>query len=170
MIVKVVCGDIIDEIETGKYHVVVHGCNCEGVMGAGVAKVLNDYTLGALLKVDLEDEDTGSNKFGHFTTTAFNGIQFYNAYTQLRYNRKGQETKQVSWTAVTEALHFIAGEIDTDYDDMRLLLPPIGCGLAGGAVEDFAAVIKSIDFGCATVTVVANDQSMFDELSDAMQG
>ena len=37
---KTVQGDLIALALTGRFDVIVHGCNCEGDMGAGIARAI----------------------------------------------------------------------------------------------------------------------------------
>lgn len=99
---RVIKGDIISELESGRYDAVAHGCNCMGVMGAGVAKVLNEYTGGELLRVDMQTDLGDINKLGQFSVLRDAPIPIYNLYTQFAPIQKGQNVV-VHWDSVAEA-------------------------------------------------------------------
>lgn len=140
---RVIKGDIISELESGRYDAVAHGCNCMGVMGAGVAKVLNEYTGGELLRVDMQTDLGDINKLGQFSVLRDAPIPIYNLYTQFAPIQKGQKVV-VHWDSVVGALEgAILDVLDPHAIECKILIPMIGCGLAGGSYSD---LVRSIDY------------------------
>lgn len=148
---------IIDEIETGKYSTVGHGANCFHTMGAGVARVLNDYTEGKLLRVDKTTKFGNINKLGCYSNFTMEGIEYYNLYTQFTFGND-RDIVYVHWPSVGRA---IGGMVDS-MQGKNILLPLIGCGLANGRVETLVEVIKyNINPYKVNVTLVTNENLPF---------
>lgn len=144
--------DIIEQIDSGKYDVIAHGCNCYNVMGAGVALLLNNYTEGLLHQVDQHTSTGDINKLGSFSSIVYNDMEFYNLYTQFTYGRDIHSV-YVHWASVREALF---GMVD-DMKGKSVLIPLIGCGLANGKFSDLVYSVESVlKFYDIDVTLVTN--------------
>lgn len=151
MRINVIYGNIIDRIKQKDIEVVIHGANCFHTMGSGVARALDTHTKGALLTADIDNSLYGDiNKLGEYTIAEYDGVSYYNLYSQHTYGRDGV---MVHWDSVEKGLISIfkanAGE--------RTLIPLIGCGLAGGDIEDFADVILSATREAFLHSVVEGD-------------
>ena len=120
---------------------IVHGCNCQGVMGSGVAlqirqkwpEVFTDYKayykrgmlhLGATYYVAVEPD-----------------VFVFNAMTQEFYGRR-EGAIYVSYEAVRMAFRKINKVVIKDLGIKTVNFPLIGCGLAGG---DWSVVSSIID-------------------------
>jgi O-acetyl-ADP-ribose deacetylase (regulator of RNase III) len=128
---NIMYGDLITLAETGVLDVIVHGCNCFCVMGAGIAKQISKK-YPEVYKADWQNTKKGDkNKLGGFTWTPItmpNGHTFIviNAYTQYRYGSKG-------WPDVDYgAIRSVFKMIKVLYPDRHIGYPRIGCGQAGG--------------------------------------
>ena len=118
-------GDLFAEVEHGY---IMHGCNAQGVMGSGVAKIIRDkypiafqqyalqhpnYILGEVIPVVVEPN-----------------IVVLNAITQEFY---GTDRVQVDYNAVEQACkgakHLAASGMN---ESNEVHFPFIGAGLAGG--------------------------------------
>ena len=148
---NVIYGNIIDRIKQKDIEVVIHGANCLCTMGSGVARALDTHTKGALLAADIDNGLYGDiNKLGEYTIAEYDGVSYYNLYSQHTYGRDGV---MVHWDSVEKGLISIfkanAGK--------RTLLPLIGCGLAGGEVADFADVLLKATKEAYRVDPVEND-------------
>ena len=134
-------GNLIDMAEAGLFDIIVHGCNCQNVMGSGIAKEIRERYPRAY------EVDSGSVytyqypvlKLGNFTVVADNPIdpkfEIVNAYTQLHYLPRGVDHFDYeSFELILKKLAHIA-------PDARYGLPYIGMGLAGG---DKTRIIKTI--------------------------
>lgn len=145
--VKKVQGNIIDMIERGEITATAHGCNCFHTMGSGIAKTFNEYTGGKLLEADKQTVYGDINNLGNFTSIDFNGVKFFNIYSQYIHagqfqgNRKG--LVYVNWDAVSHALKNIVVAL-SGKDNSVFALPYIGCGLAGGEEESLIAILDEI--------------------------
>ena len=75
--------DIVDYIISEKPKFVAHGCNCQQVMGAGVAKRLAS-TWGSISSIDKNDNREFHRRLGDYTSIWINeNTRVYNFYTQL---------------------------------------------------------------------------------------
>ncbi len=137
---KVVKGNLLTLTERGDFDVVIHGCNCKCVMGAGIA--------GQIAKrwpeVATVDADAGSDsaKLGYYTSCrverAGHTFRVINAYTQVS---PGADARL---DAVRNAFFRIARN-QTRYP-ARIAYPMIGCGIGGLKWEDVAPIIdKALD-------------------------
>jgi len=159
---KLVYGDIIDELETGNYDAVAHGCNCMGTMGAGVAKVLNEYTGGLLLSKDRETILGDVNKLGSYSVLYGFASPIYNLYTQFAsIQRQRGQNVVVHWASVEKALMAMIGDIQTNLcvSEANVLIPKIGCGLAGGHEEALFHVVDSVEscMWSGEITIISNE-------------
>jgi len=135
MKISYVDGDIIKMIESGFIDSVAHGCNCFHTMGAGIALTLNQYTGGRILEADKKSEFGNINKLGSFTQTRHDDVRYYNLYTQYTYG--GYDGVKVHWPSVANSLQKAINEACLDHGCKNMAIPYIGCGLAGGSVDDF---------------------------------
>lgn len=117
-------------------HVIVHGCNCYNVMGAGVAQMIKHRWPAAL---EADRLFSGRYQGPHLDTT-FEMLGLYsqsgkatpeepliiNLYTQHGYStgrrRLNYEALMLGMTALSKRVH----------PDWRVAMPKIGAGLAGG--------------------------------------
>lgn len=125
---------------------IVHGCNAQGVMGAGVAKIiaeahpevytayqhyLNNCRLNAI------------NPLGtvHYARPWYRPVVFANAITQDKFG--GATNRWVSYDAVDRCMLQIASDIaDRKPDCSKISMPKIGAGLGGGDWGVIEAIIK----------------------------
>ena len=81
---NIVTGDLIKLALEGNFDVIIHGCNCFGTMGAGIAKTIKAEFPEAY-KADLATEKGDKSKLGTYSTAKVtkNGhvITVVNAYT-----------------------------------------------------------------------------------------
>ena len=138
MIVDYIKGDITET----ELPAIAHGCNCQNVMGSGVAKALFtkwqqvktsyhsfcrskhvDDLLGEVGVVDLKDRQILFNCF----------TQFYYGYDNVR---------RVNYSALAKCFITLNDSLRDSNLDNKLAIPKIGCGLAGG---DWDIVKELID-------------------------
>ena len=86
---KVIQGDLIQLALEGRFDAIIHGCNCQCVMGAGIAKSIRvnfpeAYEADLTTKSIKPEVKLGTFTYGH---VARDGVSFrvINAYTQLNY-------------------------------------------------------------------------------------
>jgi O-acetyl-ADP-ribose deacetylase (regulator of RNase III) len=134
-------------------NVLVHVCNRQGTMGAGIARqIAEEYPAAAF--VDQEAFKNGSNHLGTFTSVAVSGgtKRIVNLYAQTEF---GTETRQLDYEALytgLERLRAILEDAAKQGRIYRVAMPWLGCGLAGGSKRVVAAMIEDI-FGESPVEV-----------------
>jgi len=116
--------------ETG---IIVHGCNCQGVMGAGIAaQVRSRYP--AAYEIYVKKHRISGLKLGEITyaEVAPNKI-IVNANTQFSC---GVDRRYVDYEAVAtcfEAVKILARSMEgPGHEKLDIVFPMIGAGLAGG--------------------------------------
>ena len=126
-IYKEVEGDLITLFKEGQFDVIVHGCNCQNIMGAGIAKSLADV-YPELLQVDkdfgIPVGDIGRlGNYSKLTLREGPTLQWViNAYTQYNLG------KDLDYNA----LELVLKKINFLFKPERIGIPLIGCGIAGG--------------------------------------
>ena len=131
---KETTGNLIDLAAGGRFDVIVHGCNCFGNMGGGIAREIS-RRYPAALEADRATPRGDRGKLGTTSTAAADGFTIVNAYTQ--YDTTGPQPR-VDYDAVGRAF----AEVKQRFGGQRIGYPLIGCGLAGG---DWAVVGEIID-------------------------
>ena len=121
---KITYGDLIELAKNGKFDVIVHGCNCHCVMGAGIAKTIRD-TWPAAYEADLKTKKGDRSKLGTYSFAKVGDLVIVNLYTQFNYTR---DKVDIEYEA------FISGlkRIREDFHGKRIGFPMIGAGLASG--------------------------------------
>lgn len=139
MIVEYVKGDLLDAPYT-----IGHGCNCQGVMGSGVAKAIREKFPKAYSRYRSSYENANYKlHLGDIHFVNCNGKIIINMMTQDNYGRDGH--KYVSYDAIHECFSFL----DRMSKDRRMshediAIPKIGAGLGGGDWNVIAAIINSV--------------------------
>lgn len=121
-------GNIINEALSGNYTHLAHGCNCFNRMQSGVAASISKTFPNAML-VDSKTNIGDISKLGNFTKVEYPTITIFNCYTQYRY---GTDSRKLDYEALYCCFEKL-NNILTNED--KLLIPKIGCGLAGGNWE-----------------------------------
>ena len=140
---KEVNGDLIQMALNGEFDVIAQGCNCQCVMGSGIAKSIKE-TWPTAYEVDQKTKRGSYNKLGtisftdslaeHYLSSPY--VVIVNCYTQFDY---GRESKLY---ANYDAIAMCMDKINHEYKGKRIGLPKIGCGLANG---DWNVVKKIIE-------------------------
>ena len=144
-------GDLLVLAKEGKFDIIVQGCNCQNVMGAGIAKQIKEQFPDAWI-ADQQTLKGDKNKLGHYSIGMGGRLVIINAYTQYNTaSRAGED--MFDYHACYEVLL----KISERFGKWRIGLPMIGMGLAGGdpvrimaMLEDFAQRM-SAQGGSATV-------------------
>lgn len=130
-------GDLLKLAVEGRFDVIVHGANCQCVMGAGIAKAIRE-TFPEAYEADLETPKGARAKLG---TISFARIQrdggslwVVNAYTQLHYRGAGV---RVDYDAVRSSMRLVKQQLA----GKRIGYPKIGAGLARGDWTQLARII-----------------------------
>ena len=148
---EVVSGDIVRLAKSGKFDVVVHGCNCFCTMGAGVARVIKEHFHAAWV-ADRRTARGARRKLGTLSVAKVfvrgrKELVIVNAYTQYRYGRSGRFVD-------LEALDQCFERIATMFRGKHILFPRIGAGYGGGDFEQIKAIIDERLACCHTTLVV----------------
>jgi len=139
---KVITGDLIEMANEGRFTNVVHGCNCQATMGAGVARAIK-VAFPRAYAADVELHMTATDRLGTVSSAKaeamYTGDDFrvINAYTQLWYGRGGK--RYVSYHAVRACFKYIS----LNYCGIGTITayPLIGCGFGGGNWDIISSII-----------------------------
>ena len=145
---KIQVGDLFK----AKEDVLVHGCNCFNVMGAGIALQVVKMYPGAYYEADMYTIRGDKAKLG--TYSAWTGNHFFydqritivNAYTQYYAN---PNTKPLDY----EALGMVMRSINNQFPTESIAMPKIGAGLAGGNWDRILIILNSVFLNRDNVTV-----------------
>jgi len=136
---KTVQGDLLKLAQQGHFDLIVHGCNCFGNMGAGIAKGIK-IQFSAAYQADLATEKGDESKLGTISfaevqTQAETSLVVVNGYTQYQYRGRGQKVDY-------EAVRGVFSAIKTQFPGKRIGYPAIGAGLGGGDWTIISAIIE----------------------------
>ena len=141
--IEYIKGDLFDT----PHHIIVHGCNAQGVMGSGVAKIVREkhpYAYDDYIRVSKFQ----GLRLGQCIYSVSNHKLIVNAITQNNYGRDG--SRYVDYEAVAKVMQHVNG-VARDSDYGTIAMPKIGAGLGGGDWNVIEAIIKS---ECVDVNVV----------------
>jgi O-acetyl-ADP-ribose deacetylase (regulator of RNase III) len=134
---KVVQGDLIELAQSGEFDVIVHGCNCQCAMGAGIAKAIK-AAFPAAYDADRKTTKGDRAKLGTISTAdvdlAGRTLTVVNAYTQFHWRGK---KPLADYDAICGAFRAIKQR----YSGRRIGYPRIGAGSAGGDWSVISAII-----------------------------
>ena len=129
---KYVKGDLLSATEG----YIVHGCNCQGAMGSGVALAIkNKYPKAYQDYMDFymtRDYPLGSCNLSRVNSK----LAIVNAFTQEYYGRDGKQ--YASYSAIADVMYKLANNISIDEP---IHMPKIGCGLGGASWETVEKLI-----------------------------
>lgn len=133
---KIIYGDLIRLALEGQFDVIVHGCNCQCNMGAGIARQIKEAFPEAA-EVDTATKKKDYYKLGLLSWAEIQrgDLRFFvvNAYTQFSYG----EGCQINYDAIRSTmLH-----VKRIFSGKRIGYPKIGAGLGGGDWEKISAII-----------------------------
>lgn len=145
--------DIIKELETGKYNVCIHGCNCFNNMGAGFAKTLAD-NYPEVLDADLFTEKGDAGKLGGYSVATIYPygyeIKVVNLYTQFKYGPA--KDNNFSIMHLKKGLETLIHNLDPNTS--RIIMPYIGTGYGGGNRKEVFRLIETL-FYDFDVTIIS---------------
>ncbi len=130
-------GDLIALAREGQFDVIVHGCNCFGAMGAGIAKQIRD-TFPLAYAADLKTTSGDKSKLGSYSSALIQSrdhqLIVINGYTQYQY-------EGIGILADYGAIETLFKQIRKNFPNKRIGYPKIGAGLAGGDWEKISQII-----------------------------
>lgn len=131
---KQVTGDLLKMALAGDFDVVVHGCNCFHMMGAGIAAAVKKLFPEAY-QADIDSPYGDRSKLGTVSTCDVHrdGARFFvvNAYTQFH---GGPDLDY-------DALRSCFRAIKYGFFGLRIGYPKIGAGIGGGDWSKIAPII-----------------------------
>ena len=157
---NIIKGDLIELAKNGEFDLILHGCNCFHTMGGGIAKLVKD-TWPSVFLVDTFTHKGDYEKLGNYSTFTVHvennkPLIVINAYTQYHYNGFGQKTDLFEYAA----FELILQKINHYYPNLRIGMPMIGMGLAGGDSKRILTIIEDFSkYYSGTVTVVKFNDS-----------
>lgn len=135
-------GDILQALEDGEIDAFAHGVNCRGGFGKGIAGQIKEK-YPEVREQYLRHFEKGKIKLGFTHPIKLrekrHGVIF-NCATQDRYGYGGQ--KYCSYDAIEECLTKVKDTLVNT--NLKLGLPKIGCGLAGGSWHIVKAIIEDV--------------------------
>jgi O-acetyl-ADP-ribose deacetylase (regulator of RNase III) len=133
---KVIKGDLLELGKANEFDIILHGCNCFCVMGAGIAAQIARQFPDAQL-ADAETIRGDAGKLGTYTVGMSGRLVILNCYTQYSTSSTGADVFE--YTAFERVLDKIAHR----FGAWRIGMPLIGMGLAGGDAERIIPMIES---------------------------
>lgn len=122
--VKSISGNLLHLAEQGTFDVIIHGCNCQCAMGAGIAKSIKEFYPQAYV-ADQSTEKGSLSKLGDYSKADTGKFIIVNAYTQFDWRGNGVK---VDYNAVRSVFK----KIRKDFSGKKIGYPKIGAGLANG--------------------------------------
>ena len=136
------------DVFKSKDHILIHGCNCFGVMGAGVAlKVKQLYP-----RAYQADKDTAlgkPSKLGDYSWSIQKHAYYpqqiiiINAYTQFGYSSNSSDPN-VDYDAIRTVMNAINENFPENLLHESICMPKIGAGLGGGDWDKISDIINSV--------------------------
>ena len=131
MITAIKKGNVLDFTED----LLAHGCNCQGVMGAGVAKAIAQK-WPHVFELYHHQFRTFGLELGTVHTVALEDLRVVlNCMTQ---ELTGPSVRQLNYEALVQCFEFI----NRRFPNQTLAIPQIGAGLAGGNWNIIKAIIN----------------------------
>ena len=136
---EIIKGDVFDSFLYPN-SMVVHGCNAQGVMGSGVARVVRNNFPAAYYEYLRHHEEHGL-KLGEVINVMVLPCRYVaNAITQKFYGGDGK--RYVSYQAIDEAFAVVR-KLAQELEIETINYPMIGAGLGGGDWNEIASIIDA---------------------------
>lgn len=137
-------GDLIQLFKAGHFEVLVHGCNCYNIMGAGFAKQIKDNFEEAYIA----DRDflipKGIHRLGDYSYCNVNDKFIVNSYTQLS---TGKNFDPIAFKLSMQ-------KIEYEFVNCSIAVPGlIGCGIGGGNPQEVLSILDEV-FSNNKLTIV----------------
>lgn len=146
---KYVKGNLLDLYENGDVDHLFHCCNCQGVMGSGIALQIKKRFDGAWKSYKKHEKLFGL-KLGTISESSIRpGNYIFNLHAQENY---GTHKRQLDYEAFYNCLVKVRNEYINN-EDILGFPKFIGCFRAGGSWRVVEAMIDDV-FGKMDVTVV----------------
>jgi O-acetyl-ADP-ribose deacetylase (regulator of RNase III) len=151
---KYVVGDLFDT----HLPVIIHGCNAQGVMGSGVAKIVHERFPAVYAQYHDYCRKTSDprNILGTWMAVQTYRYTVINAITQEGF---GPGVKQVSYDAV-DNIFCDLNDIMNGQGIRGLALPKIGAGLGGGDWGVIERIINHRFYNVPAICYVMNESEL----------
>lgn len=154
--IQIVKGDLIKMALEGQFDVIAHGCNCQSVQGAGIAKQMADVFSTDSFSMEHGFGMHPSEKLGNIDyedRVAMNGKTFVvvNAYTQ---EKLGADFNILAFKLCMIKMRSV-------FVNAHIGLPMIGAGIGGGDWQEIQDTIVEVfgDVPNLKVTIVEYDRN-----------
>ena len=134
---EIIKGDVFDSFLYPN-SMVVHGCNAQGVMGSGVARVVRNNFPAAYYEYLRHHEEHGLKLGEVINAMVLPGRYVANAITQEFYGGDGK--RYVSYHAIRVAFGIVR-KLAIELELETINYPMIGAGLGGGDWNEIAPII-----------------------------
>lgn len=142
-------GDLIAAAQAGEVNVIGHGCNCMNTMKSGIAPKIAEAFPEAW-RADQATRRGDKSKLGTLTEAFVNdSLLVFNLYSQYTFTGRKEGKMDLDYWALRSALDMMAASLhakcrilDMATQDLRIGLPKIGAGLAGG---DWGIIYRTIE-------------------------
>ena len=124
-------GDLFNDYDKSLKTILVHGCNAQGAMGSGVARIFREMYPAAHDKY-VNDIRSGLKLGGLSIYQQSDQLYLVSAITQDFYGRDSK--RYVSYDAVNDVFLKVYG-MASYYGYQQIVFPKIGAGLGGGDWE-----------------------------------
>jgi O-acetyl-ADP-ribose deacetylase (regulator of RNase III) len=149
---RIIEGDLIALAKDGQLDVIAHGCNCHHTMAAGLAAQIRRHfpdAYAADLATPFGDRaKLGTCSFAEVETEK-GVLTVVNAYTQFRPSTGAAGVVDVDYDAVRSCMAWLKSTCH----GLRIGLPQIGAGLAGGDWTRISGIIAE-ELAGEDVTIV----------------
>lgn len=146
---KYIKGDLVRDAE--QFDVIVHQCNCFLSFGAGIAPQIKAKFPEAFLE-DAKTMYGDQRKLGTISYTKNTKPIVVNAYGQYKYTRTDVDTNY-------DALRSCMKHIKILFSGLKMGLPLLGSGLAGGDWDTISKIIEE-ELNGEDVTVVVWERNI----------
>jgi O-acetyl-ADP-ribose deacetylase (regulator of RNase III) len=142
MSLKYKVGDLIEAAKSGEVNLIAHGCNCYNTMGSGIAPLVA-RAFPRAYEADQETEKGSKAKLGKatFAYDYDHKCWVFNLYSQFGYWGRNRGQVDLSYEALEDAIDFMR-DIGFNRETLKIGLPKVGAGLAGGDWKIIERIIK----------------------------
>lgn len=140
-ITNTIQGDLVKLAQEKVFDVIVHGCNCRGIMGAGIApQIANTFTGVREADYDFPIPLKDKNRLGKYSKIYSEefAIWVVNAYTQFDITGRSVGRPDVGYHAIAQVFK----RLNQEFAGKVIGIPRIGSGLAGGHWEAVKEIIN----------------------------
>jgi len=147
---EIIQGDLFNEV-MGKHCVLVHGVNCSGAFGSGVAGLVRKLYPYAYKAYMAEKHRLHLGQI-IIASDERSPVIVVNACTQQNFGRDGRQ--YVCYDAVCEAMTTTASWAKAN--NLPVFMPAIGTGLGGGDKQRLTAIMQAAYYDVQATLVIVD--------------